>query len=216
MILTSEYVLEGACLALEHASVLLNDAVILYEHGSFSSSLALAAHASEELGKSRIYRDLEREIASGKMITLKDLKDCSEGHVAKHKAAITGIAYGGDVSTGLGAAILGMTQCDPNSETFKQAKAIADTAGKAIFKRFPDERHRQRNQALYVDPVDVTKWQSPRNITKEDARMYITHIRNDYANVQGNLEFREEDANVFAFLQTNANRFQLLYPKWPS
>jgi AbiV family abortive infection protein len=214
--MTSDYLLEGACLALEQCGRLLSDAVILYEKNSHSSALGLAALASEELGKCKLYRDLERDLQTGKTLSLKDIKEATEDHVVKHKAAISGVTYGGDSSTVIGKAISQMITSNVTSDNFRKAKAVADAAGKTKAKRLPDDRHQRRNRALYVDPADGNRWLSPKDITQDEARMYIIDVANDYANHKGNLELRQEDASVNAYLKANEKDFCILAPSRPS
>ena len=47
---TPEYLLEGAAYALEQCGLLLRDANLLYQSGSYASVIALAAFAQEEKG----------------------------------------------------------------------------------------------------------------------------------------------------------------------
>jgi AbiV family abortive infection protein len=102
MTVTSDYLLEGALLALEQAGKLFNDADILYRNGSFSSAIALAATGLEELGKCKLYRDLETELRAGKTLTPKMIKERTKDHERKHEKALAGVGISGARGTKLG------------------------------------------------------------------------------------------------------------------
>jgi hypothetical protein len=49
--------------------------------------------------------------------------------------------------------------------------------------RTPDDRHKQRMSALYVDPVSAQKWKRPvTEISRQEAYEVLVDARNDYAN----------------------------------
>jgi hypothetical protein len=54
-----QYLLEGAVYALEQCGLLLRDANLLYRNGSYSSAVAVALFATEELGRWSILLDPE-------------------------------------------------------------------------------------------------------------------------------------------------------------
>jgi AbiV family abortive infection protein len=65
---TPQYLLEGAAYALEQCGLLLRDANSLYRNGSYSSAVALALFAREELGRYQTLLEL-RNRSSGAIIS---------------------------------------------------------------------------------------------------------------------------------------------------
>jgi AbiV family abortive infection protein len=70
---TPEYLLEGATYALEQCGLLLRDANLLYRNGSYSSAVALALFAREELGRYRILLGLRKQVLRGERFTIKEI-----------------------------------------------------------------------------------------------------------------------------------------------
>jgi hypothetical protein len=68
------YLLEGAVYALEQCGLLLRDANVLYRNGSYSSAVAVALFAQEELGRWSILLDLRRKVLDGDNVTVKDIQ----------------------------------------------------------------------------------------------------------------------------------------------
>ena len=82
-----KYLLEGAAYALEQCGLLLRDANLLYQNGSYASAVALAAFAREELGRWIILRKLRTEVLGGRRLTIKDIQDACGDHESKQRAA---------------------------------------------------------------------------------------------------------------------------------
>jgi AbiV family abortive infection protein len=99
---TPEYLLEGAAYALEQCGLLLRDANVLYENGSYASAVALAAFAREELGRSKILRKLRTKVLSKGRLTIKDIQDACKDHEDKQRAGVLSTTIRADTNTELG------------------------------------------------------------------------------------------------------------------
>jgi AbiV family abortive infection protein len=82
------YLLEGAVYALEQCGLLLRDANVLYRNGSYSSAVAVALFAQEELGRWSILLDLRRKVLDGDNVTVKDIQASCGNHVRKQEAGM--------------------------------------------------------------------------------------------------------------------------------
>src|SRR4051794_29506052 len=63
--LTAQSLLRGAVYSLEQCGLLLGDAKLLYENGSYATALAVAAFAREDLGRWRILLKLRKRVLAG-------------------------------------------------------------------------------------------------------------------------------------------------------
>jgi AbiV family abortive infection protein len=180
--ITSQYLLEGAWYALEQCAFLLRDAGILYRRKSYASAIALTAFAWEEFGRSRILRDLRKEIFKGKTVTLEDIRQKCDDHVTKQSKAMVSTVQRASGNLGFAKLLRATMPVDPQSEEYKQAREQLKNITERQRKRTPDDRHLQRENALYVDPLDSgLGWNKPKEIYQEKARAFIEDAVNDYA-----------------------------------
>lgn len=100
---TAQYLVEGAFYAAEQCGFLLRDAVVLYNRKAYASAVVLAAFAREELGRSRILRDLHRKmVKDGQAVTIKDIQNKCQDHVTKQQWAQLSITQRFSGDEGLG------------------------------------------------------------------------------------------------------------------
>jgi hypothetical protein len=85
---TPQYLLEGAAYALEQCGLLLRDANTLYRSGSYSSAVALALFAREELGRYRILLDLRKKVLGGYHLTTQEIQKRCKPHERKQEAGM--------------------------------------------------------------------------------------------------------------------------------
>src|SRR5260370_23938171 len=96
---SSDYLLRGTVFALEQCGLLLRDARILCEAGSYASAVVLTAFAREELGRYKILRGLWRRTMAGESFSVKQIDKRCEQHVEKQKEAMFSITQRADNST---------------------------------------------------------------------------------------------------------------------
>src|ERR1700676_5562857 len=119
MSVTAGFLLKGYALALEQCGLLLSDAVRLYESGSYATAVVLTAFACEELGRSKILLGLWRRQRSGSTVTLEDIRDACEDHVAKQRAGMLSMTLTADRETALGKILTARQTNAPQSQEWK-------------------------------------------------------------------------------------------------
>jgi AbiV family abortive infection protein len=215
------YLLEGAVYALEQCGLLLRDANLLYREGSYASAVALASFAREELGRWRILLDLRRKVLDGKHLTIKEIQTHCSDHVRRQRAGMTSITMSTNRDTGLGKLLQTRMEATPGSKEWKAAHEQLEELNKQKKKRVPDERHRERMSALYVDAVSVGRWNRPaKKISQEHAREFLQGAVNDYS-LQYSQRYTELeivkslDPDLFQALVQWSDRPALPPPEWP-
>jgi AbiV family abortive infection protein len=180
---TPQYLLHGAVYALEQCGLLLRDANLLYESGSYATAVALASFAREEQGRWRILLDLRKEVLGGKAVTVEDIRGACEGHVQKQQAGMLSLTMRADRDTGLGKLLQARAAAAaaPASKEWKEKEDQLQQIDRLKKKRIPDDRHKQRMSALYVDPKSVDQWNRPREeISQTEAHDFLVDAGNDY------------------------------------
>jgi AbiV family abortive infection protein len=212
-----QYLLEGAVYALEQCGLLLRDANLLYRSGSYASTVALTAFAREELGRWRILRDLRKKVLGGERLTIKQIQKHCEGHVRKQEAAMISTTVRGDRNSALGKLFQTRHSSTPGSEDWKKAHEQIEKLTHQTSKRVPDDRHKQRMSALYVDAVSLDRWNRPeKEISQTSARDFLTDAVNDYSmpyDRYTNLELSDPDLR--SALEQWSNRPELPLREWP-
>jgi AbiV family abortive infection protein len=99
---TPEYLLEGAAYALEQSGLLLRDANVLYQNGSYASAMVLALFAQEELGRWNMLRDLRKKVLDGERLTVKEIQDHCGDHVSRQRAGMMSTTMRADPHSVLG------------------------------------------------------------------------------------------------------------------
>jgi AbiV family abortive infection protein len=157
---TEQSLLEGSWLALAQAARLLRSAGVVLQSGDPSSAVVLGMLGREEMGRSRLLRDLSGEVSAGKTLSVNEVARRCGGHVDKQSAAALSIMLRGAA-----------------------AKQATPQSVKAKAKRQPQDRHDARKDSLYVDLKASGKdWNRPMDVTDEQARDHLTEAINDYAN----------------------------------
>jgi AbiV family abortive infection protein len=224
-LVTPQYLLEGAALALEQCGILLRDANILYRTGSYANTVVLAAFAREELGRSTILFDLRKEVLGGMNFTKKEIRERCDDHVTKQQAGMLSTTMTvTDRESGLGKLLSDRMTAHPQSAVWKNASAALAKMTKTMQKRLPTERHKDRKAALYVDvePLSGNKWNRPADTTASLAQKFMQEAVNDYALQydQGYITspssiLKDLDLELYNALEQWPDRPQLLPPVWP-
>lgn len=131
MSVTPEYLVKGYALALEWCRLLLRDAVLLYESGSYATAVVLAAFAREELGRSQILLNLWRGQRSGQAVTVEQIDAARGEHVDKQRAGMLGMTMRADRDTGLGKILTDRMTNAPQTKEWKKANATLDHIGRS-------------------------------------------------------------------------------------
>jgi AbiV family abortive infection protein len=208
MNVTPHFLLEGSIHALKQCGHLLESAGHLYNAGDYSSSVILAAFAREELGRFRILKDLhKRAVGNGETVSLDRLQKECEDHVNKQKWAQISVIQTVNEGEGLGKLIKEYAK-GPSSKEFTEAPEKLEAITKRQTDRIPEDRHRERMKALYVQPNTTgTTWSLPWDYNKGEAHKFIQHAISDYA-------FQIDKFKSPAILRLNAPGFAQAYEEW--
>jgi AbiV family abortive infection protein len=219
--ITPQYLLEGAVYALEQCGLLLRDANLLYRSGSYATAVALAEFAQEELGRWKILLDLRKRVVAGQSVTVEEIQSRCEGHVTKQQAGMRSITMMADRDSVLGKTVSEMNS-EPGSQGWKKARAQLEKLDKQKKKRLPDDRHRQRMSALYVDPLPGQQWNRPveeisqtvaQRIIQDAATDYAVAYSQDYTDLT--IRIKDEDPELYAALNQWSDRPRLPAPERP-
>jgi AbiV family abortive infection protein len=223
MKVTPKYLVKGALYALGQCGILLADAVVLINKKSYSSAVVLAAFSREELGRYRILINFFDEIVKkGQTVTLEDINKACKEHVVKQKwgQISTTLRFQNDSETGK--LIMTRTKLlqsgQHQSEEFKEIeKKMADIT-ESIRKRTPNDRHKARMEALYVEPDNSgTDWNTPKRVSPEFARNFVADASGDYAILRQILEpSTSSNAEFTKELLKWKDKPEIPLPKWPN
>jgi AbiV family abortive infection protein len=218
---TPQFLLEGAVYALEQCGLFLRDANLLYRGGSYASAVALAAFGREELGRWTILLDLRRKILGGEDFTIEQIQDACADHVRKQGAGMKSITMRANRTTGLGKILTTRIRAPHGSAEQEAAREQIDKLDQLKKRREPDERHKLRMSALYVDVTSDGRWNRPKEeMSAMRAYEFISDATNDYSIQQDrwytNLELvKADDPELHDALQKWSDRPQLPAPEWP-
>ena len=215
--MTPQYLLKGAALALEQCGLLLRDANRLYRLGSYASSIALAAHAHEEMGRYQILLELWRRALAGEAFTVEHIRKACSDHVKKQTEGMLAITFTDDGGRGsdLGKLIRAQMEVQLQSPEWQKLVAQIDQTIEEMKKSIPTDRHKTRMSAIYVEPNE-TEWHRPADITAAEAYAFLLGASNDYSMQHDRYSNLQEDRQLCDALQQWAERPTLVPPEWPT
>jgi AbiV family abortive infection protein len=193
----------------------------LYRNSSYGSAVALAAFAREELGRWTILIELRRKVVAGEHFKMEQIQDACADHVRKQGAGMKSITTRADRTTGLGKVLTTRMTAPNGSAEQKAAREQIDRLDQLKKRREPDERHKLRMSALYVDPTSDGQWSRPtEEISAMRAHDFISDAANDYSIQQDrwytNLALvKDDDPELHDALQKWSDRPRLPAPEWP-
>ncbi len=173
------------------------------------------------MGRSRILRELRRGIVeSGKSVTIEEIYKKCKDHHEKQEYAQLSMTLRDSSHEGHLAQILGVRMhSHPQSDEWKSADKELNEITKRQMKRVPQERHKERMSALYVEPNEFgTRWKRPREKSEDEARVFLEDAANDYAGQydriqRGTVQYSDEE--LFHALQAWPECPELPLPEWP-
>ena len=214
-----ETLCKGSWFALEQCGRLLRSAAEVFDSGDHATGVALAMLGQEELGRSRILRDMAKRVAAGEAFRPEDIQNACFDHVVKQRAAVLGITLNDppEPFRSLIKEKLGLT---PGTEEYRRANDKLDEVIKAKARRLPQDRHDMRTSALYVDlDDDGTTWNRPSALSRARAYDVISGAVNDYAGQYDPVRIgmiEEEFPPMAAARTAIAAQFELPAPRQPS
>jgi AbiV family abortive infection protein len=214
---TPDYLLQGAAYALEQCGLLLRDANVLYRNGSYASAVVLAAFAHEELGQYGILIDLRKQVLTGGSLTIEDIQDHCDDHVRKQRAGMLSTVMKTDKDTVLGK-LLQARHSAIGSPEWKALNEQVEELDRQKMKRTPDARHKQREAALYVDPISGG-WNRPKETPQVSAYERLLDAINDYSMAYDRYTnpeiYKADDPDFYAALEEWTERPTLPCPESP-
>jgi AbiV family abortive infection protein len=214
------HLLKGAVYAMEQCGILLRDANVLYRNGSYANAIVLAVLAHEELGHWQILLDLRAKVLVGEAVTLEQVQ-AQEKHEPKQKAGVRSLSFSADRDTTLARLFAIRMTAERGSPEREAAVAQIKNISRRKLGRLPEDRHKLRMSALYVDAVSVDEWNRPSTkVSEQQAFELIRGAVNDYAmpyhQQYSDLQFIEQDDPAwFRALQEWPDRPKLPVPEWP-
>jgi AbiV family abortive infection protein len=181
ILVSPQFILQGAAYALEQCGLLLRDANLLYRNGAHANAVVLTAFAREELGRYSIMLDFWRKASAGETFTPEQLKKACDEHVTKQRAGMHSTTMRADRNSGLGEILVARTENHPQSPEWKRADADLKRIDETMKKRTPGDRHEKRTKALYVEPISGTEWNRPADTSATAAYEFLADAVNDYS-----------------------------------
>jgi len=209
--LSADDLIRGEIYALEQAGNLLRDAVSLYENQRYASAVVLGIYCREELGRSRIYSVMRRQVRSSGPVNSDEVRDRCKDHVEKLRRGQVQVA----VRLAPEQRDLMDAFADPEHPQHDEARKTMDTLFKKQRGRQPHDTHERRMRGLYVEPTeDGVGWNRPCLFDRDEASQLLDDIANDYDGYLSRLRY--SDGERYNFLATWASRPELPPPVWPS
>jgi AbiV family abortive infection protein len=178
---TAQSLLHGAVYSLQQCGILLGDAKLLYENRSYATALALAAFAREELGRWGMLLELSKRVLGGESLTVEGIKAACDDHVRKQEAGMMSLTLRADSGSGVGKLLQSRMSAPLASKERQDADKQIDKIDQLKTKRTPDDRHRLRMKALYVDILSAEQWNRPAQVISQTAAYeFLVDAMNDY------------------------------------
>ena len=217
MPVTKDILLKGAWYAIEQCGLLLQHAVVLHDAKAYSTAVAVALFAREELGRYKILRDFwEKADREGKSPTVDEIKKACDAHEEKQRRGQLSVMYRADGPGKLSDLLRARFENRPGSPAYVQAEKEIKKLDETTIKRTPKNRHLSRMKALYVDLNDTgTSWNRPCALSARQSKDCLTHAATDYAIQQDNLRRGMVNPNLAAALKAWLERPKLPRPVWP-
>jgi len=161
---------------------MLRDAVTLHDAGAYSSAVALALFAREELGRHRILVDFWKRAHAGSPPTANAARAACDDHVEKQRHGQLSNTYYLEGDTGLARLVRVKIDYPPDSPEYKRATEELARIDKMVSKRPPGDRHTSRTRAIYVD-LDESgeRWNRPSRCTRIESDRCLRNAVGDYS-----------------------------------
>ena len=215
-----DVLLRGTWCALEQCGILLRDASTLYGAKAYSSAVALAMIAREELGKYRLLLEEWRKAEStGTLPAVAEIQATCADHIEKQKRAVLSLTFTADGPSTLGDAIAAQIKYKPQDAEYLAAEKVNQTGLRAMAKHAPEARHSSRMRALYVDLEDSgSAWNRPSEVSQNECKRLLNDAVNDYAGQMHRMNpdsLREmEEPKLADALEGWPDRPELPGPRW--
>jgi AbiV family abortive infection protein len=124
---------------------------------------------------------LRKGVLAGETLAVEDVKTACDDHVRKQEAGMTSLTLRADNDSGVGKLLQSRFKAPLGSKERQEADKQVDKIDQLKSKRTPDDRHRLRMKALYVDILSEEQWNRPaREISQTAAYEFLVDAMNDY------------------------------------
>jgi AbiV family abortive infection protein len=171
--LTATEIVEGAYYAMDQAGQLLSDAVVLYDRGRWPSSLVLGVFSLEELGKAEALFYRAKDAVNTGPKRLQDVMAGLTSHPTKLKTGrgpltvTASVFFWGDIP-------------EPGTREMEEIERRLASAERVAQQNAPNEAHKARMRALYVDLRDGESWRRPSETTGAQAYLMLAAVSIEY------------------------------------
>jgi AbiV family abortive infection protein len=173
--------------------------------------------------------DLWRNSVAGSVVTLREVK-ALKNHEAKQRAGMRSLSMKPEPGSDLAKILAARTAHahDPQSQGWKEADEALRKADAELAEQAPNDRHKTRMRALYVEPKSSTEWNRPADISAEEAYDFLQVALNDYKGQYDRwyitsdtsiLLLEEDDPALYKALEGLSDRPVLPWlqgPNWPT
>jgi AbiV family abortive infection protein len=124
---------------------------------------------------------LRKRVLAGESLTVEEVKTACDDHVRKQEAGMTSLTLRADNASGVGKLLQTRMKAPLGSKERQEADKQVDKIDHLKSKRTPDDRHRLRMKALYVDILSEEQWNRPaQEVSPTDAYEFLADAMNDY------------------------------------
>jgi hypothetical protein len=126
-----------------------------------------------------------------------------------------------DQDSGLGKLLQARMNTTPGSKEWTVLSEKVEKLDRQKKKRVPDERHKQRMSALYVDAISIGRWNRPtKEVSRAPARDFLVDAVNDYSIQRSRYTelqiTRVDNPELVSALEGWSDRPELPAAEWPS
>lgn len=203
--LSADVLARGSAYAMEQAWHLLRDAVLLIQQERYASSLVLATHCLEQLGRAEVYRKNAKLASEGKHVTLGSMGRALTDHMTK--------LYEAQIPVTAALATAGEPPA-PGSPEERQLMHRLQAVRKLLEHSAPKKAMEDRKRALHVDRVHYApRWNRPRKeIARGDAAYYVGAADVRYSSLRN--ELLGDETEVGKKIGARIEFLQLPEPPW--
>jgi AbiV family abortive infection protein len=125
--------------------------------------------------------ELRKRALAGESLTVGDVRTAYDDHVRKQEAGMSSLTTRADRDSGVGKLLQFRFKAALGSKERQEADKQIDKIDRVKSKRTPDDRHRLRMKALYVDILSEEHWNRPaQEISQTAAYEFLADAINDY------------------------------------
>lgn len=173
----TDFILDGAILALRAAQAALRDAVDAHDNGGYATAMIIGAVAAEHLGRSKWLAHYGIKLSSGNVECDKFIKDF-EHYVgnSRHQERLQQSLYSFSSNVPPGQQIIEALKAN-DQEKIGQFLKVVDKSRK----RAGASYHELREQAQCIQPLkNCSGWSMPPTVSASEVHDFLMNVANSY------------------------------------